>query len=181
MVESIFPDGKKDVYPDFKCLEGKVKLTSCVQDGVIMESLLVGKKDIAETVTFSDDFSTFAAALNATDLLEVLKVDGPYTVFAPTDDAFASLPVGTLEYLFKPENKSILTCIVRYHLVSGRIMVDEIAKRSEIKALNGEMLTVTAKYGRILVDCATIMVGNIECSNGVIHAIDLVAIPKRWL
>lgn len=145
-----------------------------------MESLLVGQKDIADTVTFSGDFSIFAAALNATELFEILKAEGPYTVFAPCDEAFDSLPVGTLEYLFKPENKSVLACLVRYHVVPGRVAAEDAAGCCELKTLDGEMLSVTSRYGQIIVDRATIMQENIECSNGIIHAIDMVAVPKRW-
>ena len=148
---------------------------------LIMESVLLGQKDIAETVISSGDFGIFAAALNAADLADALKSDGPYTVFAPTDEAFASLPMGTLDYLFKPENKAILACLLGYHVVRGRITAEEVTRFNEVKALNGQVLTVVSQYGKILVDCATITIKNIECSNGVIHAIDLVAMPKKWL
>jgi uncharacterized surface protein with fasciclin (FAS1) repeats len=146
-----------------------------------MEGISLGQKDIAETVTLSGDFSIFSAALNAAGLVDVLKGGGAYTIFAPTDEAFASLPMGTLDYLFKPENKAILTCLLKYHVVSGRITAEEITGCNEVKTLNGEVLAVASKYGKVQVDCATITIKNIECSNGVIHAIDLVAIPKRWL
>ncbi len=146
-----------------------------------MEGISLGQKDIAEMVTLSADFSIFAAAMNAADLSEILKTDGPYTVFAPTDEAFGSLPLGTLDYLFKPENKSILACLVRYHIVPARIAVDQLIGFNEVKALNGEVLAVAPKYGTVQVDRGTITLENIECSNGLIHAIDLVAVPKRWL
>lgn len=146
-----------------------------------MESISLGQKDVVETVSLSGDFSIFSAAINAADLFDTLKAEGPYTIFAPTDEAFAGLPMGTLDYLFKPENKAILTCLLRYHVVLGRITAEEVAGYNEVKTLNGEVLTVASKYGTVQVDCATITIKNIECSNGVIHAIDLVAMPKRWL
>ncbi len=146
-----------------------------------MEGVSLGQKDIAEAVTLSADFSIFTAALSATDLIDALRAGGPYTVFAPTDEAFESLPLGTLDYLFKPENKAILACLVRYHIVPGKIAVEKIVGFDEVKALNGEVLTVAPKYGTVQVDRGTIIMENIECSNGLIHAIDLVAIPKRWL
>ena len=146
-----------------------------------MQSVLASQKDIVETVTLSDEFSIFAEALSAADLLETLKDQGPYTVFAPSDEVFSNLPVGTLDYLFKPENKRILTCMLRYHIVSGKITAEEIARFRELKALNGEVLTIAARYGTVMVDRGTITVENIECSNGLIHVIDQVAVPKRWL
>ncbi len=145
-----------------------------------MDGISLGQKNIAETVTLSGDFSIFSAAINAANLVDALKAEGPYTIFAPTDEAFESLPMGTLDYLFKPENKVILTCLLGYHVVPGRIKAEEVAGYNEVKTLNGEVLAVASKYGTVQVDCATVTIKNIECSNGVIHAIDLVAMPKRW-
>ena len=144
-------------------------------------SLLTGQKDIAETVTLSGEFNILAASLNAPDLAEVLKEDGPYTALAPSDEAFDNLPTGTLDYLFKSENKDVLICLVRYHVVPGKVPAEDVARCCELRTIGGEVISIEAKRGHIMVDRATIINENIECSNGVIHAIDLVAVPKRWV
>lgn len=135
-------------------------------------------KDIVETAVAAGNFKTLAAALNAADLVDALKGDGPFTVFAPTDEAFAKLPKGTLESLLKPENKAKLAAILKYHVVSGKVMAKDVVKLSEAKTLQGSAAKVTVKDGSVSVDKALVTKTDIQASNGVIHVIDAVILPK---
>jgi uncharacterized surface protein with fasciclin (FAS1) repeats len=146
-----------------------------------MESAVITSKDIVDTIASCDNFGTFTAALKTAEMFDVLKRRGPYTVFVPTDEAFADLPLGTLDYLLKPANRGILARILGYHMVHGKITAEDIAGLDEIKTVNGEMLRITSKYGKVMVDCATVIMMDLECANGIIHVIDLVAVPKRWV
>jgi uncharacterized surface protein with fasciclin (FAS1) repeats len=123
-------------------------------------------------------FNTLAKALTAAGLVETLKGKGPFTVFAPTDDAFAKLPAGTLEDLLKPENKEKLKSILTYHVVSGKLKAAAVIKLKTIKTVNGQELKITVKDGTVMVDNAKVTKTNIMCSNGVIHVIDAVLMPK---
>ncbi len=131
-------------------------------------------KDIVDTAVAAGSFKTLATALQAAGLVETLKGRGPFTVFAPTDAAFAKLPAGTLEDLLKPENKAKLTAILTYHVVPGRVMAAQAAKLPSAKTVNGESLTIHAMGGNVMVDNATVTSADIACSNGVIHVIDRV-------
>ncbi len=135
------------------------------------------KLDIVDTAVAAGDFKTFTTALEAAGLVEALKGEGPFTVFAPTDEAFAKLPEGTLEDLLKPENKSTLQGILKYHVVAGKVMAADVVKVDSAKTLQGEELSVQVKDGTIMVDEATVVKTDIECSNGVIHVIDSVLLP----
>ena len=135
-------------------------------------------KDIVDTAVAAGSFKTLAAALQAAGLVETLKGKGPFTVFAPTDAAFAKLPAGTLDDLLKPENKAKLTAILTYHVVPGRVMAAQAAKLPSAKTVNGESLTIHAMGGNVMVDNATVTTADIACSNGVIHVIDTVVLPK---
>jgi uncharacterized surface protein with fasciclin (FAS1) repeats len=135
-------------------------------------------KDIVETAVAAGSFKTLAAALQAAGLVETLKGKGPFTVFAPTDAAFAKLPKGTLDDLLKPENKAKLTAILTYHVVPGQVMAAQAAKLPSAKTVNGAMLTIHAKGGMVMVDNATVTTADIACTNGVIHVIDTVVLPK---
>ena len=114
----------------------------------------------------------------AADLVETLKGKGPFTVFAPTDEAFAKLPKETLESLLKPENKKKLAAILTYHVVSGKVMAKDVVKLSEAKTVQGSSVKIAVKDGKVMVDGATVAKADIECTNGVIHVIDTVIIPK---
>jgi len=118
------------------------------------------------------------AQLKAFKPTEALKGKGPFTVFAPTDDAFAKLPAGTLEDLLKPENKEKLKGILTYHVVSGKEKAAAVTKMKTVKTLNGQKLKITVKDGTVMVDNATVTKADIMCSNGVIHVIDAVVLPK---
>jgi uncharacterized surface protein with fasciclin (FAS1) repeats len=135
------------------------------------------KKDIVDTAVAAGSFSTLAKALTAAGLVETLKGKGPFTVFAPTDDAFAKLPAGTLEDLLKPENKEKLKGILTYHVVSGEVKAADVTKLKTAKTVNGQELKITVKDGTVMVDNATVTKTDIMCSNGVIHVIDAVLIP----
>ena len=134
--------------------------------------------DIVDTAISARSFNTLVAALEAADLVDVLRGDGPFTVFAPTDDAFAKLPEGTLENLLKPENKAKLQSILTYHVVPGRYMAADVIKMSSAKTVNGQSFTISKSYGNAMVDNAKITKTDIDASNGVIHVIDSVILPK---
>jgi uncharacterized surface protein with fasciclin (FAS1) repeats len=136
------------------------------------------KKDIVDTAIAAGSFNTLAKALTAAGLVETLKGKGPFTVFAPTDDAFAKLPAGTLEDLLKPENKEKLKSILTYHVVSGKLKAAAVIKLKTIKTVNDQELKITVKDGTVMVDNAKVTKTDIMCSNGVIHVIDAVVLPK---
>lgn len=135
--------------------------------------------DIVETAVAAGSFKTLAAALKAADLVDALKGEGPFTVFAPTDEAFAKLPKGTLESLLKPENKAKLVAILKYHVVSGNVMAKDVVKLTEAKTLQGSAAKITVKDGSVSVDKAKVTKTDIVASNGVIHVIDSVILPKE--
>ena len=136
------------------------------------------EKDIVDTAVEAGQFNTLVAAVQATDLVDTLKSDGPFTVFAPTDAAFAKLPDGTVENLLKPENKDQLVAVLTYHVVSGKIMSSDIAgKRAQVPTVQGSDLSVDATSG-VMVDNAMVVAADIEASNGVIHVIDTVVLPN---
>jgi uncharacterized surface protein with fasciclin (FAS1) repeats len=134
--------------------------------------------DIVDTAVAAGSFKTLAAALQAAGLIDTLKGKGPFTVFAPTDEAFAKLPPGTVEDLLKPENKQKLIAILTYHVVSGKVLAAQVVKMSSAKTLNGESLAISVNGGTVMVDNAKVIKTDILCSNGVIHVIDSVLIPK---
>lgn len=136
------------------------------------------KKDIVDTAVAAGDFKTLATALKAAGLVETLKGKGPYTVFAPTDAAFAKLPPGTVETLLKPENKPKLTALLTYHVVAGNVTSAEVVKLTSAKTVNGQSVTVSAAGGKVMIDGATVVKADIAASNGTIHVIDTVLMPK---
>ena len=123
-------------------------------------------------------FKTLAKALQAAGLVDALKGDGPFTVFAPTDEAFAKLPAGTLDDLLKPENKEKLVAILKYHVVSGNVGSAEVVKMTSAKTLQGGEVKIAAADGGVTVDGAKVVKTDIACTNGVIHVIDTVILPK---
>lgn len=137
------------------------------------------QKDIVETAVDAGNFKTLAAALDAADLVDTLKGNGPFTVFAPTDAAFAKLPAGTVENLLKPENKDQLVAILTYHVVPGKVMATEVVKLKEAKTVNGKMLDIETKDNAVMVNDAKVTATDIGASNGVIHVIDTVILPPK--
>ncbi len=136
-----------------------------------------GAKDIVDTAVAAGDFKTLVAAVKAAGLVDTLKGPGPFTVFAPTDAAFAKLPAGTVEDLLKPENKDKLVAILTYHVVAGDVMAKDVVKLHSAKTVNGKELTIKTHGGEVMVDNARVVKTDIKCSNGVIHVIDTVLIP----
>jgi uncharacterized surface protein with fasciclin (FAS1) repeats len=135
-------------------------------------------KDIVDTAVAAGSFKTLAKALKAADLVETLKGAGPFTVFAPTDEAFAKLPAGTLEALLKPENKLKLQRILTSHVVAGNVMAADVVKTSSAKTVSGNTLTIASRNGGVTVDGAKVVKTDIAATNGVIHVIDSVILPK---
>lgn len=134
--------------------------------------------DIVDTAVSAGQFNTLVAAVQAAGLVETLKSDGPFTVFAPTDAAFAKLPAGTVESLLKPENKDQLISVLTYHVVSGKIMSADIAGTTAmVPTVQGSKVSVNATNG-VMVDAAKVVSADIETSNGVIHVIDTVLLPN---
>lgn len=135
--------------------------------------------DIVDTAVSAGQFKTLAAALAAAGLVDTLKGAGPFTVFAPTDDAFAKLPAGTVETLLKPENKDKLTAILTYHVVPGSVMAADVVKLKDAKTVNGQMVKVTVNGGSVMIGDANVTKTDIAASNGVIHVIDTVLMPSK--
>lgn len=135
-------------------------------------------KDIVDTAVAAGSFKTLAKALEAADLVTTLKGAGPFTVFAPTDEAFAKLPAGTVEMLLKPENKAKLKRILTYHVVAGKVMAAEVTKMSSAQTVSGDTLSIAVHDGMAMADKSRIVKTDIAASNGVIHVIDTVMMPK---
>ena len=135
------------------------------------------EKDIVDTAVAAGSFRTLAAALKAAGLVDTLKGKGPFTVFAPTDEAFAKLPAGTVENLLKPENKAQLTAILTYHVVPGAVMASQVTSLKEAKTVNGQSVKISAMNGTVMIDKAHVTKTDIKASNGVIHVIDTVMLP----
>src|SRR3954454_10511821 len=137
-----------------------------------------GSKDIVDTAVAAGSFKTLAAALKAAGLVDTLKGEGPFTVFAPTDEAFAKLPAGTFENLLKPENKAKLTAILPYHVVPGNVMAADVMNLKTAKTVQGGSVKIAAANGKVMIDKATVTKADIAASNGVIHVIDTVLMPQ---
>jgi uncharacterized surface protein with fasciclin (FAS1) repeats len=135
-------------------------------------------KDIVDTAVAAGSFKTLAAALQAADLVETLKGEGPFTVFAPTDEAFAKLPAGTLDELLKPENKEKLASILTYHVVAGKVMAADVVKLKKAQTVQGSDIKITVAGGKVSVNDAHVVKTDIVCGNGVIHVIDAVILPE---
>lgn len=133
--------------------------------------------DIVDTAVNAGSFKTLAAALQAADLVDALKGDGPFTVFAPTDEAFAKLPEGTVATLLKPENKDQLVAVLTYHVVSGKVPAAQVVDLTGATTLNGQRVDIKTADGGVTVDSANVVKTDIECSNGIIHVIDSVILP----
>jgi len=137
------------------------------------------KKDIVDTAVDAGTFTTLVAAVQAAGLVDTLKGEGPFTVFAPTDEAFAALPAGTVEDLLKPENKDKLVAILTYHVISGKVMSGDIAgKSTSAETVQGQALNINATEG-VMVNDASVVTADIDTSNGVIHVINKVLLPPQ--
>ena len=136
------------------------------------------KPDIVDTAVAAGQFNTLAAALDAADLVGTLKSEGPFTVFAPTDEAFSKLPAGTVENLLKPENRDQLVAILTYHVVPGKVMAADVVNLSEAKTVNGSDIEISVVDGNVRINDATVVAADVATSNGVIHVIDTVILPN---
>lgn len=137
------------------------------------------KADIVDSAAAAGQFNTLVAAVKAAGLVDTLKGEGPFTVFAPTDEAFAKLPVGTVEDLLKPENRDQLVAILTYHVVSGKVSATEVAKLAEATTVQGSMVSVNVEGESVRINNANVLKTDIETSNGLIHVIDTVLIPVK--
>jgi transforming growth factor-beta-induced protein len=164
-------NGAKVVTTDIKCSNGVIH----VIDSVIMPP---EKADIVDTAVGAGSFNTLVAAVKAAGLVETLKGDGPFTVFAPTDDAFKKIPAATIAELLKPENKAKLASILTYHVVPGKVMAADVVKMSSAKTANGQKVKIKVVDGKVMINGATVIKADIDCKNGVVHVIDSVIMPK---
>lgn len=152
--------------------------TVIIAGTVALSSTVAMAKDIVVTAVENSQFSTLVAAVQAAALVDTLKGDGPFTVFAPTNEAFAKLPAGTVENLLKPENKDQLVAVLTYHVLPGKVMSADLAgKKLSAKTVQGSNVDIDATNG-VSVDNAKVITADIETSNGVIHVIDTVILPN---
>lgn len=143
----------------------------------VNQAVAGAKMDIVDTAVAAGSFKTLATALTQAGLIETLKGAGPFTVFAPTDEAFAKLPAGTVESLLKPESKEKLTGILTHHVVAGKVMAADVVKLTTAKTVNGKEVKIKVEAGKVYVDGAQVVTTDIETTNGVIHVIDQVILP----
>lgn len=134
--------------------------------------------DIVDTAAGNEIFSTLVAAVKAADLVEALKSEGPFTVFAPTNEAFEKLPEGTVASLLEPENKEKLIAVLKYHVVSGKVMAGDVVKLSSAETLQGQEVSIKVEDGTVMIDNAKVVKADVACTNGVVHVIDTVILPK---
>jgi uncharacterized surface protein with fasciclin (FAS1) repeats len=153
-------------------------LTLSLSSGAVAQPQAAATKNIVETAIAAGSFKTLATALTAAGLVDTLKGTGPFTVFAPTDEAFAKLPAGTLQDLLKPENKEKLAAILTYHVVPGQVMAAQVSKMASAETVNGKSAAIKVSSGSVMVDGAKVIKTDILCSNGVIHVIDSVMLPQ---
>ena len=135
------------------------------------------KHDIVDTAIKAGSFNTLVAAVQAAELVKTLKSKGPFTVFAPTDEAFSKLDKATLESLLKPENKDQLVAILTYHVVAGKVMSTDITGNMEPATVNGSTINIKLSNGKVMINDATVITADVDTENGVIHVIDKVLIP----
>ncbi|EOX4457662.1 fasciclin domain-containing protein [Vibrio antiquarius] len=136
------------------------------------------KADIVDVATENGSFNTLVAAVKAADLVDTLKGEGPFTVFAPTDDAFAKLPDGTIDTLLMPENKDKLVSILTYHVVPGKVMAADVVKLDKATTVQGQDVMIKTMGDKVMVNDANVMATDVKAKNGVIHVIDTVIMPK---
>ncbi len=158
-------------------------IRSCIFTGLAFAAITAAQasaaeRDIVATAVAAGNFKTLTAALEAAGLVDTLKGKGPFTVFAPTDEAFAKLPAGTVENLLKPENKARLVAILTYHVVPGEVKAAQVMTMTSAKTVQGESVKVSAGGGTVMIDRAKVVKADIAASNGVIHVIDTVLMPK---
>ncbi len=158
---------------------GKLAVAAVAAMGILVGSTAArsAEQNIVDTAISAGQFKTLVTALKAAGLVDTLEGPGPFTVFAPTDAAFAKLPAGTVASLLRPENKAKLTAILTYHVVPGTVMAADVVKLKDAKTVNGKMIVVRAKGGVVMVNDAKVTAADIPATNGVIHVIDSVILP----
>lgn len=165
------------------CSVNVVSAQECTKSAATQQVALVQQeaqaKDIVDTAVGAGSFSTLVAAVKAAGLVDVLKGDGPFTVFAPTDEAFKKLPAGTVESLLKPENKDKLVAILTYHVVSGNVKAADVVKLKSAKTVQGQEVTIKVEGSNVMVNNAKVVKTDIGCKNGTIHVIDTVILPPE--
>lgn len=161
------------------CNSGETKEAETPVVTATEEVMAPAAKDIVDVAIGSTDHTTLVAAVTAAGLVETLKGAGPFTVFAPTNAAFAALPTGTVEGLLKPESKDALTNILTYHVVAGAVKASDLIDGQKVKTLQGEELTVSIKDGKVTINGANVTAADLTGSNGVVHVIDAVLMPKK--
>ena len=165
-----------------KCIPlalASLALTAFLAVPAVADGYDSSSKDIVDTAVASGSFNTLVAAVQAAGLVDALKAEGPLTVFAPTDEAFAQLPAGTVDDLLKPENKDQLVEILTYHVVPGRLTATEVTSMAGTTTLQGEQITFEVVDGKVYVDGAEVIQADVSTSNGVIHIIDQVILPGQ--
>ncbi|RPH62756.1 MAG: fasciclin domain-containing protein [Chloroflexi bacterium] len=175
---SVYINDAKVIITDIEASNGVIHVIDSVllppAEGAMMD------KTIVDVAVADGRFKTLVAALGAAGLVETLQGAGPFTVFAPTDDAFAKLPAGTIDTLLKPENKQKLTDILLYHVVSGKVMAADVVKLTSAPTVLGKDVTITVKDGKVFLNgTVQVIITDIETSNGVIHVIDAVLLPAK--
>ncbi|MDG1071708.1 MAG: fasciclin domain-containing protein [Akkermansiaceae bacterium] len=162
-----------------------MKLITCIATAIALLAPLTAQAEesskaaptIVDIAASNENFTTLVAAAKAAGLVETLSGEGPFTVFAPTDEAFKKLPAGTVESLLKPENKGKLAAVLKYHVVSGKVMAADV-KPGKVTTVQGSKATIKAAGGKVTIDGANVVKTDIVASNGVIHVIDAVILPK---
>lgn len=144
----------------------------------VVEEVVVAPSTVVDVAVGSPDHTTLVAAVTAAGLVETLSGTGPFTIFAPTNAAFAALPAGTVDGLLKPESKDALTGILTYHVVAGNVMAADLTDGQVVKTLNGQDLKVSIKDGKVMINGANVTAADLKGSNGVVHVVDAVLMPK---
>jgi uncharacterized surface protein with fasciclin (FAS1) repeats len=177
---NVYINEAKVIITDIVTSNGVIHVIDAVLLPPSEDAAMEEKNTIIDIAVADGRFTTLAAALTAADLVETLSGEGPFTVFAPTDDAFAALPAGTLDSLLLPENKQQLIDILLYHVVSGKVMAADVVTLTSAQTVLGKDVTITVKDGKVFLnDTVQIIITDIEASNGVIHVIDAVLLPPQ--
>jgi transforming growth factor-beta-induced protein len=177
---NVYINDAKVIITDIETSNGVIHVIDAVLLPPADEAAMEEKNTIVDIAVADGRFTTLVAAVTAADLVETLSGEGPFTVFAPTDDAFAALPAGTLDSLLLPENKQALTDILLYHVVSGKVLAADVVTLTSAPTVLGKDVTITVKDGKVFLnDTVEVIITDIEASNGVIHVIDAVLLPPQ--
>jgi transforming growth factor-beta-induced protein len=174
---TVMVDGNKVMVNDAQVILTDIETSNGVIH--VIDSVLLPPTDIVDTAVADGRFTTLAAALEAAGLIETLKGEGPFTVFAPTDEAFAKLPAGTVESLLLPENLAQLTQILTYHVVSGEVTSEEVVSLNSADTVAGLPVSIQVRDGKVFINDAQVVIADIFTANGVIHVIDSVILPPQ--